>query len=437
DSLDEIIPPDFAMDKFLTPYLYVLHKGTYSGNTFANDLEEHILTGLIVGHKDQMHICVFPGTDMSSGLITINLSNLCYDCNLSYCVHPGTYQCKGYLVKSSNSLIAELSVKPTVLSSVRTSSTYFNISEDNINGDFSPEDSADDFQYSNLSEDSDEDSEASVEIESRSPNDVARRPQVTKNKTAKDYTPSPKCKNFFKKNLLYRHYKRCGNTISRTVSKTVPRTLQAHSGATLYEGTIDCYKLKNIVSARKNKRNVREELNAQAQHEDESASSWTGAERNEVVSPLSIDGAVGQTKVDHTPQRSEKFYALPALPLGLPSAEQLRQATGAIPKRVDNNKVTSAGPITPSNCAMRHNASVGNHQTTERMHQPRMDDRAGFHPTGNGSRPVPQPMYDCQIIPQWNNSRPLWVKAKDVISEFDGTGPVHPMEIISQLEMAV
>ncbi|GLV31381.1 hypothetical protein CBL_20015 [Carabus blaptoides fortunei] len=66
-----------------------------------------------------------------------------------------------------------------------------------------------------------------------------------------------------------------------------------------------------------------------------------------------------------------------------------------------------------------------------------MDDRAGFHPTGNGSRPVPQPMYDNQIIPQWKNSRPLWVKAKDVISEFDGTGPVHPMEIISQLEMAV
>ncbi|GLV31411.1 hypothetical protein CBL_20031 [Carabus blaptoides fortunei] len=97
------------------------------------------------------------------------------------------------------------------------------------------------------------------------------------------------------------------------------------------------------ITARKNKRNVREELNAQAQHEDESASSWTGAERNEVASSLWTDGAVGQTKVDHTPQRSEKFYALPELPLGLPSAEQLRQATGAIPKRVDNNKVTSAG----------------------------------------------------------------------------------------------
>ncbi|GLV31380.1 hypothetical protein CBL_20014 [Carabus blaptoides fortunei] len=136
-------------------------------------------------------------------------------------------------------------------------------------------------------------------------------------------------------------------------------------------------------SARKNKRNVREELNVQAPREDESASSWTGAERNEVASPLSTDGAVGQTNVDHTPQRSEKFYALPALPLGLPSAEQLRQATGAIPKRVDNNKVTSAGKtsvttvhelqpkfrpsyvagegsVTPSNCAMGDHASVGN-----------------------------------------------------------------------------
>lgn len=73
---------------------------------------------------------------------------------------------------------------------------------------------------------------------------VARRPQISKNRTAMDYTPCPKCKNFFKKNLLYRHYKRCGNTTSRSVSKTVPRTLQAHSRATLYEGTIDCYKLK-------------------------------------------------------------------------------------------------------------------------------------------------------------------------------------------------
>ncbi|GLV37929.1 hypothetical protein CBL_06369 [Carabus blaptoides fortunei] len=215
-----------------------------------------------------------------------------------------------------------------------------------------------------------------------------------------------------------------------------------------------------VLTARKNKRNVREELNAQGQLEDESGSAWTGAKRNELASPLSTDGAVGQTKVDHTPQRSEKFYALSALPLGLPSAEQLRQAMGAILRRIDNNKVTSAGktivttiselqpkfrpsyvagdgPVTPPSCAMRDHASVRNHQTTECMHQPTMDDRVDFHPTSNGSRPVPQPMYDFQFIPQWDNSRPMWVKAKDVISEFDGNGPVHPMEIISQLEMAV
>ncbi|GLV33352.1 hypothetical protein CBL_20100 [Carabus blaptoides fortunei] len=104
----------------------ILHKGTYCGNTFAKDTER-TLTGMIVVDKDQMHICVFSGTDVSSGLITINLSNLRYDFNLTHCVHPGTYQCKGYLVKSSNSLIAEFRVRPTVLSSVLTSNTNSNI----------------------------------------------------------------------------------------------------------------------------------------------------------------------------------------------------------------------------------------------------------------------------------------------------------------------
>ncbi|GLV46347.1 hypothetical protein CBL_09645 [Carabus blaptoides fortunei] len=121
------------------------------------------------------------------------------------------------------------------------------------------------------------------------------------------------------------------------------------------------------------------------------------------------------------------------LPLDLPSAEQLRQATGAIPKRIDNNKVTSAGktsvttvrelqpkfrppyvaedgPVTPPSCAMRDHASVGNHQTTARMHQQMMDDRTGLNQTGNRSRPMPQPMYDSQFIPQWDNSRRLPTK---------------------------